>query len=240
MSTEGYNNFCPIAKACEVLEPRWTMLILCEMWFGSQRFNDIRRGVLGMSPTLLSKRLKEMQQRGLITRAVDKVSGEITYQTTPITEDLRPIVEALGLWAHRNIDAAVTLEKLDARLLMWNMRRRIDCSVLPAGRRTVVQITYPELPEDQRCYWLIARPGAAVDLCSVEPGFEVDLYITADLRAMTAAWMGHSTLAAEITRGKIVLDGSTFLIRSIERWMVRSMYATAPCEAGPRRARTGT
>jgi DNA-binding HxlR family transcriptional regulator len=143
MSADGYNQFCPVAKACEVLEPRWTLLILCEMWSGSTRFNDIRRGVPGMSPTLLSKRLKQMEQHGLIQRSQADGGGDIAYTTTAIATELEPIVHALGAWAHRNVDADVTLEKLDARLLMWNMRRKIDVDALPPAPLSVVQSPIP-------------------------------------------------------------------------------------------------
>jgi len=227
MSNAGYNQFCPVAKACEVLEPRWTMLLLSEMWSGSTRFNEIRRGVPGMSPTLMSKRLREMETRGLVTRQADRGTGEIHYHTTKIAAELEPIVHALGEWAHRNIDAEVTLEHLDARLLMWNMRRKIDVSAMPPARRTVIQFIYPELARDEQNYWLIVKPGAPVDLCSTDPGYDVDLYVTAELKALTAAWIGLSSLRAEIAAERISLIGHRQLAATIEGWMVRSSFAPA-------------
>lgn len=227
MTQDSYNQFCPIAKACEVLEPRWTLLILSEMWGGSTRFNEIRRGVPGMSPTLQSKRMKELEQNGLITRSENRATGDIIYKTTPIADELSPIAFALGQWAHRNIDAEVSLERLDARLLMWNMRRKIDASEMPGAGRRVIQFTYPELDTEAQSYWLIIKPGQPVDLCSTDPGHDVDLYITADLKAMTSGWMGWSTLTAELARGKIKLVGDRDLAASIARWMVRSSYAPA-------------
>ncbi|MES2916692.1 MAG: helix-turn-helix domain-containing protein [Pseudomonadota bacterium] len=227
MTQESYNQFCPIAKACEILEPRWTLLILSEMWSGSTRFNEIRRGVPGMSPTLQSKRMKELEQNGLITRSENPATGDIIYKTTPIADELSPIAFALGQWAHRNIDAEVSLERLDARLLMWNMRRKIDTSAMPGTRRRVIQFTYPELAKDAQCYWMIIKTGQPVDLCSTDPGHDIDLYITADLKAMTSGWMGWSTLTAELARGKIVLIGDHELASSIGRWMVRSSFASA-------------
>jgi DNA-binding HxlR family transcriptional regulator len=119
----------------------------------------IRRGVPGMSPTLMSKRLREMEARGLVLRSQSRSTGEISYATTEVANELETIVHALGEWAHRNVDAEVTLENPDARLLMWNMRRKINVSALPRSRRTVVEFTYPELPKDERSYWLISNPG---------------------------------------------------------------------------------
>ena len=225
MSNESYNQFCPISKACEIIEPRWTLLILCEMWSGSTRFNEIRRGVPGISPTLMSKRLRELELRGLVIRAGDSATGEINYTTTAMANELQPIIFALGKWAHNNIDADVTLENLDARLLMWNMRRKINPAALPKAKRTVIQFTYPELSHDEQCYWLIVKPGAPVDLCTSDPGHDVDLFIRADLKAMTSAWMGHSSLRSQIACEKIVLAGDRALAASIESWMVRSSMA---------------
>jgi DNA-binding HxlR family transcriptional regulator len=227
MSSEGYHHFCPIAKACELLEPRWTLLVLCEMWGGSTHFNDIRRGVPAISPTLLSSRLKQMEKNGLVHRDVIETTGEIQYRTTLLANELEPIVKALGDWAHRNVESAVCLEEVDARILMWNMRRRVNSTNLPARRRSVIQFIFPELPEAERNYWIIARPGEPADLCSVDPGHNVDLYITADLRALTAAWMGHSTLQAEMARETITLIGDRVLIATIGDWMVRSHFAGA-------------
>ncbi len=220
-----YSQFCPVSKACQLIEPRWTLQILCEMWLGSTRFNDIRRGVPRMSPTLLSRRLKDMERQGLIERSQGRFTKDVTYTTTVFANELQAIVFELGKWAHRNVDAEVSLDNLDAKLLMWNMRRKVDTAALPAKRQSVVQFIYPELPPQERNYWLIAKPGIPVDLCLIDPGHDVNLYITADLHAMASAWIGHSTLQNEIAKEKIKLIGDRALANSIENWMVRSAYA---------------
>ncbi len=225
MTKDCYISFCPTAKVCEILEPRWTLLILCEMWTGSTHFNDIRRGVPAMSPTLLSKRLKELEGHGLLTRIPEKAGNGYTYHLTRIAMELQPIIDQLGDWAHRNIDTEVKLERLDARVLMWNMRRKVNVAVLPRTRRSVIQFIYPELPEATRNYWVIARPGFPIDMCMIDPGQNVDLYVTAELRAMTSAWMGYTSLASEMDKGTIELVGDEHLINSIGDWMVRSRFA---------------
>ncbi|BFM10660.1 helix-turn-helix domain-containing protein [Simiduia litorea] len=218
----SYNQFCPIAKACEVLEPRWTLLILCEMWSGSSRFNEIKRGVPSMSPSLLSKRLKGMEDLGLITRA--EQDGNIDYKITEIGNELGPIVFALGKWAHRNIDAEITLEKLDAKLLMWNVRRKVDLSPFATAKK-VIQFVFTELGKDKRNFWLIYKPGCTVDLCTKDPGFDVDLYVKAELKALTSVWIGLSELTDELKHQKIILLGDHILAASINQWMVRSDFA---------------
>ncbi len=227
MTHQGYGFFCPTAKACEVLEPRWTMLILSEMSCGSTRFNDIRRGVPGISPTLLSKRLKEMEAAGLVERVEDHAAGTIDYLQTRSAEELEPIIEALGRWAHKHIDTELTLEHLDARTLLWNIRRKIDLRSI-ADRRTVVRFHFPDAEKaSDRLFWLIWKPGVPVDVCFDDPGFDVDLFIEAELKAFTSYWLGYSSLAEECERDRIVLLGNQLLVKTVDRWLVRSAFAHA-------------
>jgi len=225
MASQGYQQFCPVAMACEMLEPRWTMLILCEMWSGSTRFSEIQRGVPGMSPSLLSRRLKEMEVKGLVTRTTDS-DGHIDYRTTPTADELEPLVHALGAWAHRHIDPDLQLECLDDHLLMWNIRRKIVVSELPR-RKVVVQFILKIDGKPDCNYWLIVRTDGATDLCMVNPKFDVDLYVSADLRALTSVWMGHSSFAQEFAREQIVLIGDKALARSLPRWLQRSSFAAS-------------
>ena len=221
MTTEGYGQFCPVAMASEVLASRWTFLVIYEMLHGSARFNEIRRGVPRMSPTLLSKRLRELETAGIVRRAE---GGSTEYRLTDSGKELAPIIELLGHWATRWIDSECTLANLDAQLLMWNMRRKIDPHPLPK-RRLVIEFIYPELPRERSRYWLIVSPWEGTDLCSVDPGFDVDLYITAELKAMTSAWMGMSRMDEEIEAGRIRLTGDRVMIDTLSRWMKRSNYA---------------
>jgi DNA-binding HxlR family transcriptional regulator len=225
MSTQGYQQFCPIAMACGMLEPRWTMLVLCEMWAGSTRFSEIQRGVPGMSPSLLSRRLKEMEAQRLLTRTTGP-DGHIDYRTTPMADELMPLVYALGAWAHRHVDPDLQLECLDDHLLMWKIRRKIQVSELPP-RKVVIQFIFKAAGKPDCNYWLIIRPDGETDLCMVDPRFDVDLYVSADLRAFTSAWMGHSSFADEIGREAIVLIGDQALARSMPKWLRQSSYAAS-------------
>jgi DNA-binding HxlR family transcriptional regulator len=221
-----YPLFCPVAMASQMIEPRWALLVLCEMWSGSSRFNEIQRGVPGMSPGLLSKRLKDMQDKGLIRKSGENASGRCEYFTTPLADELEPVVRSLGEWAHRNVRSEVSLERLDARLLMWNIRRRIDRLQLPR-RRCVIQFTLNHPPAEAAHYWLVFKPGLEPDLCYANQGFDVDLFIVGELRALTSAWMGHSSFADEIGAGRIEALGDETLARNLTKWLITSSYAPA-------------
>lgn len=204
--------------AAELLATRWTLVLLGEMLSGSTRFNEIRRGVPRMSTALLSQRLRELER----ARVVVRQNGE--YRLTPSGRDLAPIVFGLGRWALKWVDSDCSLTNLDVRLLMWNMRRNLQPDPLPA-RRVVVEFQYPELPSGDARYWLIIAPDQPVDLCSVDPGHEVDLLVMAGLRAMTAAWMGMSSFDEELRAGRITLDGDAALSATFTRWIGRSRLA---------------
>lgn len=223
MSQPGYKQFCPVAMAAEVLCTRWTMVLLRELIAGSSRFNDLRRGVPKMSPTLLSQRLKELEAAGIVERSpVPGSEAAWHYSLTPAGRDLRPVVEAFGMWGQKWIESAPSLSNLDPSLLMWDMRRNLNPSPLPQ-RRVVVRFLYPELPASKRDWWLVIEPDAAVDLCWSDPGFDVDLYVTTDLRTMTAIWMGLTTVARE--GGRIALDGDRGLARTMQTWLGLSPFA---------------
>jgi DNA-binding HxlR family transcriptional regulator len=225
-----YGQFCPVAMAAELLATRWTLVVLGEMLSGSTRFNEIRRGVPRMSTALLAKRLRELERAGVVAHA----DGE--YTLTRSGRDLAPVVQGLGRWALKWVDADCTLANLDVRLLMWNMRRNLKPDPMPA-RRVVVEFRYPELPADQGRYWLIIAPGQPVDLCSIDPGHDVDLLVAADLRAMTAAWMGMSDFEDELGARRIELSGDDRLAETFTRWIGRSGMAEAViAEAAARRA----
>lgn len=217
METPGsYGQFCPLAMAAEVLCTRWTPLILRELIEGTTRFNDLRRGVPKMSPSLLSKRLKELEGAGVL-RGVPNKAGIVEYHLTEAGQELRPLVDALAQWGHRWIESRISLRRLDPSLLMWDMRRRITPRP-PEPRRRTIQFLYPELAEGSRNWWLVVE-GPEVDLCYYDPGHDVDLLVTASLRSMTAVWMGYTTVAEEMATGKIRLDGDASLSRRLRDWL---------------------
>ncbi|MBF9060013.1 transcriptional regulator [Rhodobacterales bacterium HKCCSP123] len=224
MPNETYPKFCPVAMAASLLEPRWTMLVLCEIWSGSTRFNEINRGVPGMSPGLLSKRLRELEANGLVTRSEDGPGGHAEYLATQMAEELKPLIMGLGNWAHRNIDCNLSLASLDARMLMWKIRGKIDLMEMPR-RKSVIQFILNDTPQGTQNYWLVAKPGEETDLCFTDPKHAVDLYIVSKLRDLTAAWMGHARFETMIGDGRISLIGHDLLARTLTKWLVRSSFA---------------
>jgi DNA-binding HxlR family transcriptional regulator len=221
--SSSYGQFCPVSMAAEVVCSRWTVLVIRELMCGSSRFNDLRRGVPRMSPALLSKRLKELEQAGVVRVVPTAQAGINEYRLTEAGEELRPLVMGLGTWGHRWVESNVSLRNLDPTLLMWDMRRGVDPRAFPAGRSTV-QFLYPEVEAKRRSYWLVVEKGE-VDLCYADPGFEVDLWVRCPLRVMTAIWMGYSSLRSEMASGALEVEGAPALARSMPVWLGLSPFA---------------
>ena len=223
MQQAGYKQFCPLAMAAEVLCKRWTMVLMRELIAGSTRFNDLRRGVPKMSPTLLSQRLKELEESGIVERnPVPSERGVFEYHLTEAGRDLREVVIAMGMWGQKWVESSLSLKNLDPSLLMWDMRRNLNPDPLPK-KRTVVQFVYHDLPSTKSDWWLVIEPAGEVDLCWADPGFEIDLYVTTDLRTMTAIWMGVTDVAAE--SDKFEFSGSRELSSTIQTWLGLSPFA---------------
>ncbi|MGE0741272.1 MAG: winged helix-turn-helix transcriptional regulator [Hyphomonadaceae bacterium] len=223
MAQGSYKQFCPVAMAAEILCTRWTIVLLRELVSGVTRFNDLRRGVPRMSPALLSQRLKDLEEAGIVTRK--RARGDVyEYHLTESGRELEPIVMAVGAWGQRWIEKDLSLQHLDAQLLMWDMRRNLNTDPLPS-RRSVIHFLYAGAPAAQRKWWLVVESNGEVDLCSVDPGHDVDLYVTADLRAMTAIWMGYETVKRALANGSVLLTGDKKIAANMQAWLGLSPLA---------------
>jgi DNA-binding HxlR family transcriptional regulator len=225
----SYHQFCPVAKAMELLDERWTLLIVRELVAGSCRFNDLRRGLPRMSPTLLSKRLQQLVSAGVVERR--STDGEVQYRLTAAGQELRPIVEAVGAWGVRWIGELGDAD-LDPKLLLWDMHRNIDHTAVPSGR-TVVAVTFPDVPAPHpRSWWLVIADGEA-DVCDADPGHEVTVSLTADLRALVQVWRGDRTWTEALRAGQVRVQGPEGVRRALPRWFTLSLFATVPRPPAP-------
>lgn len=228
MTNASYGQFCPLSMAAEIICTRWTPLVLRELHCGSTRFNDLRRGVPKMSPALLSKRLKELEEAGVVE--VRRRDGSPEYHLTQAGQELRPLIEAMMVWGHVWVESNVTLAKLDPSLLMWDIRRGIRPEP-PHPRRRTIQFLYPDLLPANRNWWLVVE-NSDVELCYVDPGYEIDLLVTGSLRSLTSVWMGLSRLSQEIEARQVQIDGDPALAREMGRWLESHPMNKVPRRVG--------
>jgi DNA-binding HxlR family transcriptional regulator len=223
---KGYGQFCPVAKAAEVFAERWTPLVLRELVCGSHRFSHLHRGVPLMSRTLLAQRLAQLEDAGIVRSAARTKGRGREYFLTPAGEELRPVIERLGVWGQRWARSHLSADDLDPGLLMWDIRRRVNTDRLP-DRRVVVQFDFRAVPKTARSpatFWLILEPRD-VDVCLKHPGFEVDLFVDADLAALTKAWLGDVRLADTMRSGLVRVEGAKALVRAFPGWLALSGFA---------------
>lgn len=211
----SYGQFCPVSRALDLLGERWTLLVVRALLQGATRFSELQRALSRISPTMLTRRLRELVDADIVVQKKTRGGGH-EYRLTPAGRELAPVVSSLAEWGMRWARARMTDDELDVQLLMTEVERRIDPAGLPDGR-TVVCFSFPEL-DAYRTWWVVVDEGVA-DLCMRDPGHRVDVYVTADLRALIEVWMGDLPLARARRTKRVEVLGERSLVRSIERWL---------------------
>jgi DNA-binding HxlR family transcriptional regulator len=218
-----YGQFCPVAKAMELLDERWTLLVVRELMLGSRHFNALRRGVPRMSPALLSKRLHTLVRAGVVERRLE--GNRVTYRLTEAGRELEPIVEAVGRWGVRWVPELGD-EDLDPHLLLWDMHRNVDTEAVPDGR-TVIAFVLPDVEPTARHWWIVVT-GDGVDVCDVDPGDPPRVTVEADLRTLTRLWRGDVDWATVLRSGQLALRGDSQACRAVPRWLALTDLARTP------------
>jgi DNA-binding HxlR family transcriptional regulator len=219
---KGYGTFCPVAKAAEVLAERWTLLLMRDLLLGSRHFNDFRRALPPMSPSLITKRLQSLMAHGIVQRVPGgDARHPWQYRLTPAGEALRPIVMAIGEWGQRWVRSDLDPADLDAGTLMWYVHRHFRPAQMPA-RRVVMHIA---LTDQKLRHWWLVLDGGAVELCTDDPGFDVDIEIHATLLTLTQVYIGDLAFDDARARGVLRVRGTQALTRDLHRWFARSAFA---------------
>ena len=218
-----YGQYCPIAKALELLAERWTLLVVRELLMGSRRFNELRRGVPLMAPSMMSQRLKALAAAGIVVREPDATGHSYEYHLTEAGQELRPLIMQLGTWGQRWSRSKMNVDDLDASFLMWDIRRNLHLDKLPQ-KQVTISFEFPDAKKGMRYWWLIVDQGE-VDLCLNDPGHEIDVCVITSLRTMTQIWMGDMSLAQARAKGLLSVSGPAPLIRSLGSWLGASPFA---------------
>jgi DNA-binding HxlR family transcriptional regulator len=217
----SYGQYCPVAKAAQILGDRWTVLIVREMSFGVQRFNEMERCLPGISRSVLTQRLRHLEHIGLVERQAVGTSRIVEYHLTEAGRDLKPVLRSLGEWAARWAFGDPDPLELHPDLLMRWISRHIARDQLP-GRRIVARFEFP-VPRSSR-YWLVLEPDEA-SVCLHDPGFDTDIFVTADTAALYGVYLGRRTLSSAMREGLVTVVGAPSLVRAFPRWFTWSDFA---------------
>lgn len=217
----GYGQFCPVAKSTELVGEKWTLLILRELLLGTTRFNDFQRALSRMSPTLLVRRLRHLEDCGVVVRK--KLSGQrgYEYRLTAAGKELAPLIETLAVWGMRWARSQLADDELDVEFLMREQQRRLQTEYLPDGQ-TVICITFDELSV-HKTWWLLVD-GDDVDLCTEDPGKDVDLYINSSVRTLVEVWNGDLSIRTALANKSVKATGMRHLIRTMPDWFGICLY----------------
>ncbi|MBF6300190.1 helix-turn-helix transcriptional regulator [Nocardia amamiensis] len=200
--TPSYGQYCPISRALDLVGERWSLLILRDLLLGTTRFNDIARGLPGLSRTLLAKRLRQFERAGL----VDKIGGE--YLLTHAGRALEPVLFGLGEWGARWTFGPPRDDERDAALLVWWMHRRLDTSSFP-GRRQVLLVRFTDEP---RRFWIVIEAGVP-SVCESDPGYPVDVVMSSDVDSLYQVWLGRIPVPHAVRTGRLEFHGPPALTR---------------------------
>ena len=216
-----YGRFCPVALATEVLADRWTPLIVRELVLGNTRFNDVARGLPGISRTLLSQRLRHLEKKGVVERWPIPGGQGSEYHLTPAGKDLERVIDALGRWAIEWLFDELYPEEVDPHTLMWWMHRRTDPTAFPEGR-IVLEIVFTA--PDPEIVWLVLERGE-VSVCHQYPGFETDVTLRATTATFSEIFNGLLTWSEALRSGDLEVSGPTRLVRAVPSWFLWSPWA---------------
>jgi DNA-binding HxlR family transcriptional regulator len=219
----SYGQYCPVAKGAEIFADRWTPLILRELLADVHRFSDLYRGLPGISRSLLVSRLRQLERADVVERRPAAGGAAAGYHLTEGGRELRPVVMALGEWAARRAFGDPEPADLKPEVLMGWIARRVNRELLP-GRRVLVRFDLQGTPK--RWWWMILE-AADVSVCRQDPGFALDLSVTAGLADLYRLWLGRVSFDEARADGSVRVEGATALVRGFPRWLGLSPLAPA-------------
>ena len=220
-----YGQFCPVAKASELLGERWVLLILRELLLGTHRYSDFQRALSRISPSMLTKRLKQLEHAGIIIRKAQSGRKNYDYYLTPPGKELASIIEHLATWGMRWARGQLNQDELDVEFLMWDIQRRLQTDMLPDGE-TILCFIFDDLNRFKN-WWLVVRNGE-VDLCTENPGKDVDLYVSTSLINLVQIWKGDIDIKSALRKKVLKTHGNTRLGRTLPDWLGICLYADIP------------
>jgi DNA-binding HxlR family transcriptional regulator len=224
-----YGQYCPIARGAEIFAERWTPLIIRNLYLGCGSFSEILEGAPGLSRTLLSQRLKQLEGLGVVKSAPKADGRGHRYELTSSGHDLFAVCRSLGEWGARWLEIAP--ENLDPFVALWSMCNALRRDRLP-DRRVVIRFDFTGRSRRER-YWLLIELGDT-EICKTNPGADEDLFITAEAEAFVKWHAGQLAWAQATREGRIQLDGSPSLVKAFPTWNARSMFAhTRPERTNP-------
>ncbi len=210
-----YGQFCPIARASEVLAERWTPIILRNLLLGCRTFNEIAAGAPLLSRTLLTKRLHELERAGVIEISPKPDGRGCVYELTRAGRELGAVLHAMGQWADKWME--VTFEHSDPDVVLWTWCQTFWRRDELPNERVVVRFDFRRGGRRVRL-WLLVE-DKEVEICRRRPGFEEDLIVSIEDPQVFAQWhLGLVEWSKALRSGAVRVEGRRDLARALPRW----------------------
>lgn len=213
----SYRQFCPVAKAAELFCERWTALIIRDLAAGASRFSELQRGVPLMSPTLLSRRLKQLEAEGVVERRRPSVGRGWSYHLTPAGQEFAPLVDALAVWGRRWTRRQLADDEVDLGLLLWTLERSV-CATAFGKERSVVRLELTDQPQGKRLWWYLNEDEQCT-LCLEDPGYDVDLYLACTLPDIIHVVRGDLCVRDALASDRLEAIGASAARRALGPWL---------------------
>jgi DNA-binding HxlR family transcriptional regulator len=202
-----YGQYCPIARATEILAMRWTPIIVRNLLLGCETFGELRDGAPGIPRTLLSSRLELLEQYGVVERVASGRGSR--YRLTDAGRELEAVIEAMGMWGARWLE--MTPAHFDAHTVLWSLCRNTEAADLPR-RRLVIRF---ELSDgDRRRLWVVLRPPDS-EVCIKPPGYDEDLVVRTSSEWLAKWHLGRISLGQAMHSGLISVEGPSELVQTL-------------------------
>ena len=218
----SYGQYCPIARAAEVLAERWTPIILRDLLNGRSTFSELAEGAPGLSRTLLTSRLRKLERAGAIQRSPKGKGRGWRYEVTDMGRELRDVLFTMGKWGERWLELAP--EHTDPGVVLhswWTLY--LDHEHLP-DNRVVARFDFPDQPIKGNQHWFIFNKDDS-EVCRTDPGFDTDLVVTAESKAFTEWHLGRLEWVDAVRNAQIQVAGPRALARALPTWNRRSVWA---------------
>jgi DNA-binding HxlR family transcriptional regulator len=218
-----HGQFCPIAKASEVLGERWMLLVVRELVSGATRYRDLQRGLGRISPSVLSARLRTLVDHGIVEKVDAAGAPGGAYRLTRAGVDLAPVLERIAVWGQRWVRSRMSRDELDVELIMVSVQRSLDATAFPR-RHGVVAFRFTDVHKPEQRWWLLVDDGQA-ELCSQPPGRREDVTLVCQARTLAEVFTGVTTVARALRDGLLEAQGAPKLTRNVPRWLRASPLA---------------
>jgi DNA-binding HxlR family transcriptional regulator len=198
-----YGQYCPLARASELLAERWTLIIVRNLLAGCRTFGELLEGAPGISRALLAQRLALLEQYEVVVR--EAARGRVRYALTERGRELRAVVQVLGEWGARWLE--LEPHHNDPAYVLFATSRLVDVEHAPAHGLVV------RFELDDRHYWLLVRRPRA-EVCKSYPGRPEDLVVRTRSEVLARCHLRHTTFAQAQRCGQLEIDGPRPTVRA--------------------------